>query len=257
VTVRGYGTVLRARGVPVLAVAFLALGVANTMTPVALVLFARSATHSFSTASLVLAASTAGGLLFGPARGRLVDRLGPRDAVLLLALPDIVTDVAFIAGGHAGIGAGLLVALGFIAGAVTAPAGAALRTVWSETLAESASRQAGYALMTMMQETTYIAGPLLAGALIAVWSPTAAVAASAVLSLVGAVAFAAPQAARREPKPTKPGWLPALAGAGIRTVVGTSAAFGCPASRQGRQRCLLGVTLLVALRRGSRQLLMG
>jgi MFS family permease len=70
----------------------LALGIATTMTPVAFVLFARSVTHSFASASLVLAASTAGGLLFGPARGRLVDRFGPRDAVLFLAVPDIATD---------------------------------------------------------------------------------------------------------------------------------------------------------------------
>jgi MFS family permease len=204
-TVRGYAALLRARGAPRIAASFLALGTANTMTPVAFVLFARSATHSFGSASLVLAASTAGGLLFRLARGRLVDRLGPRDAVLLLAIPDIATDVAFIAGGHARIGAGFLVALAFIAGAVPAPASTALRSVWSETLAESESRQAGYALMTMMQETTYIAGPLIAGALIALWSPTAAVAATALLSFVGAVAFAAPQPARRGPKPHKPG----------------------------------------------------
>jgi MFS family permease len=224
--VGGYGALLRARGVPRLAAAFLALGVANTMVPVAFVLFARAATHSFATASLVLAASTAGGLLFGPARGRLVDRAGPRDAVLLLAIPDIATDVAFIAGGRGHAGAGVLVLLAFVAGSVTAPAGSALRTVWSETLAEPEGRQAGYAVMTMLQETTFIAGPLLAGALIAVWSPTAAVAATAVLSFVGALAFALPQAARREPKPVRSGRLPALAGGGIRTVIATAAAFG-------------------------------
>jgi MFS family permease len=224
--VAGYRALLHARGVPRLAAAFLALGIANTMTPVAFVLFAKAATDSFSAASLVLAASSAGGLLFGPARGRLVDRLGPRDAVLLLAIPDVATDVAFIAGGHFRTGAGVLVALALIAGAVTAPAGAALRSVWAETLAGNESRQAGYALMTIMQETTYIAGPLIAGGVIALWSPTAAVAATAVLSFVGALAFAAAPAARREPKTAKPGRLPALSGAGIRTVVATSAAFG-------------------------------
>jgi hypothetical protein len=55
------------------------------------------------------------------------------------------------------------------------------------------------------------------------------VAASAVLSFLSAVAFAAPPSPRHEPKPPKPpraGRLPALAGGGIRTVVATSAAFG-------------------------------
>jgi MFS family permease len=227
VTLGSYAKLVRSRGVPRLAGAFLALGIANTMTPVAFVLFARSVTHSFATASLVLAASTAGGLLFGPARGRLVDRLGPRDAVLLLALPDIATDITFIAGGHARVGAGVLVALASIAGAVTAPAGAALRSVWSETLAGSDSRQAGYALMTMMQETTYIAGPLIAGGAIALWSTTAAVAITAALSFIGAGVFATAQKARRRTSaPNHAGRLPALAGGGIRTVVATSALFG-------------------------------
>ena len=226
-TAGGYTKLLRSRGVPRLAASFLALGIAGTMTPVAFVLFARAATHSFASASLVLAASIAGGLLFGPARGRLVDRLGARDAVLLLVIPDIATDIAFIVGGHARIGAGVLIALAFIAGAVTAPASAALRSVWSETLVESDSRQAGYALMTMLQETTYIAGPLIAGAAIALWSTTAAVAITAALSFIGAVAFATAQkTSKREPKPAKAGRLPALAGSGIRTVVATSAAFG-------------------------------
>lgn len=222
----GYGEVLRTPGVRRLAAAFLALGVAGTMTPVAFVLFARAATHSYGTASLVLAASTAGGLLCGPARGRLVDRRGPRDAVLLIVVPDIATDIAFILGGHARLGAGVLIALAFLAGAVTAPAAAALRTAWSQILVADGRRQTGYALMTMLQETTYIAGPLIAGAIIALASPTAAVAAIAALSFLGALAFALPEASNRPRGERKPSHLPALAGAGIRTVVATSAAFG-------------------------------
>lgn len=226
-TVGAYSKLLRSPGVPRLAASFLALGVANTMTPVTFVLFARFATGSFATASLVLAASTAGGLLFGPARGRLVDRLGARSAVLRLAVPDIATDIAFIAGGHARVGSALLIALAFVAGAVSAPASAALRSAWSELLRDSESRQAGFAVMTMMQETTFIAGPLVAGAVIALWSTTAAVATTAGLSFVGAVTFGTAQkATKREPRPAAAERLPALAGGGIRTVVATSATFG-------------------------------
>jgi MFS family permease len=227
VPVSVYTKLLRTRRVPRLVVSFLALGIANTMTPVAFVLFARSATHSFASASLVLAASTAGGLLFGPMRGRVVDRLGARDAILLLALPDIATDAAFIVGGHAGLGATLLVPLAFVGGAVTAPAATALRSVWSETLADSEGRQAGYALMTVMQETTYIAGPLIAGAVIALWSTTAAVGVTAIVSFLGALTFASAQKSTSRPsRPAPEGRQSALAGAGIRTVVATSAAFG-------------------------------
>ncbi|MGI8715939.1 MAG: MFS transporter [Solirubrobacteraceae bacterium] len=111
---------------------------------------------------------------------------------------------------------------------MTAPAIAALRSVWSQTLDENDSRQAGYALMTMMQETSWIAGPLIAGVIIAFASATAAVATTAVLSFAGALAFAATQAPN-EPASKPPrasGRLPALAGSGIQTVVATSALFG-------------------------------
>jgi len=81
--------------------------------------------------------------------------------------------------------------------------------------------------MTVILESTYIAGPLLAGILIAAWSATAAVATIAALSLTGAVAFAASGAARRHKGMLKrPGRLAALAGRGIRTVLVTAAAFG-------------------------------
>ncbi|MGI8715940.1 MAG: hypothetical protein ACR2NR_22725 [Solirubrobacteraceae bacterium] len=96
-TASGYTKLLRSRGVPRMVVAVLTVGIASTMTPVAFVLFARAATDSFATASLVLAASTVGGLLVSPLRGRLIDRRGAREAVPLLAIPDIVTDIAFIA----------------------------------------------------------------------------------------------------------------------------------------------------------------
>jgi hypothetical protein len=60
--------------------------------------------------------------------------------VLRLAVPDVVTDVAFIVGGHAGIGAALLVALGFVSGATTAPVTAAVRSLRSRALTDDATR---------------------------------------------------------------------------------------------------------------------
>ena len=59
-TVGAYNKLLRSPGVPEAGRIVSGPGVASTMTPVAFVLFARAATGSFATASLVLAASTAG-----------------------------------------------------------------------------------------------------------------------------------------------------------------------------------------------------
>ena len=85
--VSAYGQLLRLPGVARMAGSALVLGIAGTMAPVSFVLFAHRATGSFATASLVLAASTAGGLLAAPFRGRLIDRIGPSAAILRLALP--------------------------------------------------------------------------------------------------------------------------------------------------------------------------
>ncbi|MEO8968782.1 MAG: MFS transporter [Solirubrobacteraceae bacterium] len=223
----GYRRLARAPGVPRLTTAFLALRTSGTMAPVSLVLFAREVTGSFATASGVLAAVTAGGLVLGPARGRLVDRVGPSPAVLMLALPSVATDGLFIVVGHSGAGADALIALGALSGAVTAPAGTALRSVWSDALADAEGRHTAYALMGVVQETNFIVGPLLAGLLIAVFSATVAVAAAAVLNLIGGLLFATSRQARARPgRPPVPGRLPALRGPGIRIVLAAAAGFG-------------------------------
>ena len=132
-----YGRLLRLPGTPRMAASALVLGIAGTMAPVSLVLFAHRATGSFASASVVLAASTAGGLLGAPLRGRLVDRIGPSAAILRLVVPAAATDVVFILAGHAKAPPVVLVAVALVAGAVIAPrrrrCAACGRTCWRPT----------------------------------------------------------------------------------------------------------------------------
>jgi len=223
---RRYTQLLRTPQVPRLAASALALGIAGTMAPVSFVLFAHRATGSFGDASLVFAASTTGGLLAAPLRGRLVDRVGPSAAVLRLAVPSAATDVAFILAGHARLATGVLVALALLAGAIIPPGGAALLSVWSGLLGEIPSRGVAYAVMSVVQEVGFITGPLLAGGIIALWSTTTAVAAAAGLSLAGGLAFASSPAARARGGQKDGDRERLMRGAGLQTVLMTATAFG-------------------------------
>ena len=202
-------------------------GVAGTMTPVSLVLFARHVTGSFAAASFVLGAATVGALTTAPLRGRFVDRFGPSRTLLLLALVTAVVDALFITLGELHAPTATLVLLSLLGGATGPPTGAALRNAWRQLLDDPGDLHAVYALLSMLQEVNFFTGPLLAGLLIAVASPTAAVATAAGLGLAGAILFATSTVARAYPRRREPsGGLGALRSPGLRTVVICSGWFG-------------------------------
>lgn len=226
---RAYRQLLATPGVPWIVVALVLGGTAGTMAPVSLVLFARAATHSFAVASLVLAALTAGRLVTAPWRGRLVDRRGPAWALLALGAPSLATDVLFIAIGRTHPAAAPLVGAAALAGAVSISPWTAVRSVWATLLPDDGRRRTGMALMSVVAEINFFSGPLLGGVLIAVASPTLAIAVSAALGAVGTVMLAGARATRAvaaHPPAPHGGRLPALAGTAIRVLIASAGLFG-------------------------------
>lgn len=185
-----YVHLLRTPGAARLAISSLGVAIATTMIPVSFVLFAREATGSFATASLVLAAYTAGRLLISPVRGRAVDRQGPAAVLRRVVVPAAATDVAFILVGRAHIAGVALICVGLLSGLFTAPAGTAVRSAWARLLPDGPERRTGFALMSVLGEISFFSGPLLAGALISIASTTLAVAVAAVLAAGGSLALA-------------------------------------------------------------------
>jgi MFS family permease len=229
-TLDGYRTVLRTPGIARLSGSGAAVGIAAQGSPVALVLLGREATGSFARAGALLAAATAGGLVFSPARARLVDRRGATRILPLLAVANAAGLVALALAAHRHAPLGLLVALAFAQAACLPPVGAVMRSLWRDLLPDGSARHAGFGLMTVLQEVTFFTGPLVAGAVLALASAEAAVITLAGLALAGTLAFATAPATKAltagEPNAARSSWLGALAMPGMRTVAATAAFAG-------------------------------
>lgn len=166
-----------------------------------LVLAVKDASGSFAVAGTTLALFGATSVVLSPVRAAMIDRYGPRRAlvpmavlyaVLLIALAFVTrqdhigagtTDAAGISGAQVG-------ALAALAGACTPPLGPTMRTLWSQLLPDRRMLQRAYSLDGVAEELILVAGPLLVGVLVVYAEPAAGVAVSAVLVLVGTVALA-------------------------------------------------------------------
>lgn len=193
---------------------------------VAILLYARDHTSSFTAAGLVLAAFTAGALVSGPLRGRQLDRRGFSVALLPLGILSAAFSASIVLAGELDAPAAVLGALAGASGATAPPVGPALRSLWAKLLGGSGQLPAAYALTTMLNEISFFAGPLLAGLLVAVASPAVALIALSGTVLVGTVSFATSPAAREVGVAAQRLRTSPLRAAGVRTVLVTATAFG-------------------------------
>ncbi|MFE4372489.1 MFS transporter [Streptomyces sp. NPDC056835] len=165
--------------------------------PLSLVLAVKDASGSFAVAGTAMALFSATSVLLSPARAALIDRYGPRRALVPMAAlyAVLLAVLAFVtrepAGqGGAGTSGALLGVLAALAGACTPPLGPTMRTLWGQLLPDRRMLQRAYSLDGVAEELLFVAGPLLVGVLVAYADPAAGVAAGAVLVLVGTVGLA-------------------------------------------------------------------
>jgi MFS family permease len=194
----------------------------------AVVLFLREQTGSFSVPGAV-----AGGLALGtgigaPFMGRLVDRLGAR-VLVPLAAANAAGILALLALGHAAAPAAALVAVAVLTGAMYPPSPSVLRARFPELLRSRPDLvPAAYALDSVLLEITFVCAPLIVVAVIALLGAGAALVVSATTVLVGVAAFVwllppdAPPAAGE----AHAGLLGVLRAPGIRTLVLTMLPVG-------------------------------
>ena len=195
----------------------------------AVVLFLRAETGSFSVAGAV-----AGGLALGvgagaPLMGRVVDREGAR-VLLPLAFCNAAGLLGLLAAGSAGAPAVALVALAVVTGALFPPTPSTVRARFPALLRGRPELvPSAYALDSVLLEVMFVCAPLLVAVIVAVVEPAAALVVSAATVLSGVAIFVwalPPELRAGGGRERRVGVLGALREPGIRTLAVTMVPVG-------------------------------
>ncbi len=223
-----YWRILRAPSVAVLIAATTLGRLPAAINGLAVVLFLRQQTGSFAIAGLVAGVLALGSAIGAPLAGRLVDRRGVA-MVIPLALGHAVAVLAIWSLGAAGAPTAAMAAAALFAGASFPPTGAVLRSRWPQLLPEPELLRGAYAFDSVMIEISFVTGPLITAAIVAVAGPEFALGLSACFVIAGALVFLAalpgdhgPSAVGERPS----GVLGALSEPAIRTIVLTTIPVG-------------------------------
>lgn len=189
----------------------------------AVVLFLRAETGSFSVAGAVAGGLALGTGLGAPLMGRLVDRRGTR-VLLPLALGNAGGLLALLALGGAPTPTLALVGTAVATGALYPPNPSVLRARFPALLRDDPRLvRSAYALDSVLLEVSFVVAPLVTAVLVALIDPAAAIVFSAGTVVAGTLVFAAllpgggaPRRGAREG-----GLLGPLRAPGIRTLVVT------------------------------------
>jgi MFS family permease len=221
-----YAEILGKRQVQVVVGASVLAGV-NVGIPLALVLLVQHETGDFASAGAVSACDALARAASGPLRGRLVDLRGQSRTLAPLALISATALLGLVLAARAGAPLPVLIALALAHGATGPPLLSSMRPLWADLVDHPGQLQAAYAVQAIMLELFFIAGPLLAAALIGLGSPALAVVALGACELVGVLLFVATPASRswRAP-PREVGPAGALASAGMRVLILVDVPFG-------------------------------
>lgn len=160
------------------------------MVSLAVLLAVSRATGSYAVAGIVMALFGAASVFLSPLRAALVDRHGPRRALLpMAALYAGLLGTLAAATWRPGAPAAVLGTVAVAAGACTPPLGPTMRAVWGELVTDRRLLQRAYSLDGVAEELLFVSGPLLVGVLVGFAPPAAGVAVSALLVGIGTLAF--------------------------------------------------------------------
>jgi MFS family permease len=175
-------------------------------------------TGSWAVSGVVLSLFGAATVLLMPLRAALVDRHGPRRALLPMSVlyGALLTLLAALAW-RPGAPAAALAGTAALAGCCAPPLGPAMRALWSELMPDEGMSRRAYSLDAVAEELLYVSGPALVGVVLGVAPAAAGILLSAALNVAGTCAFVTSPAmpgprpaVRRERSAPVRGLLPAV-----------------------------------------------
>jgi len=215
-----YRRVLRAPHVLPLELSSVCARLPVGMGAIALVLYVHGATGSFADAGIVAGAYAVGLGITGPFLARVIDRRGPEPVIVPGALLGALGLVAVVVLGHEDAGPLALSAASLLAGAATPPVGGVMRQRIPDLVAPE-DLPTIYAVDSIVLESVFIFGPLLAGAVATTLGAGAAVLAMAAVLALGTIWFdlLSRNAPARREEGGRSGWLGAMGSPALRVLV--------------------------------------
>ncbi|MCI3273161.1 MFS transporter [Streptomyces cylindrosporus] len=161
------------------------------VVPLSLMLAVTRSSGSYAVAGTVMALFSGAAVFLSPVRASLIDRHGPRAALVPMvtayaALLTVLTALIWRPGTASPVVLGAVTAA---AGACTPPLGPTMRAVWGRLAPDRALLQRAYSLDGVAEELLFVSGPLLVGVLVGSASPAAGLAVGTGLMLTGTAAF--------------------------------------------------------------------
>lgn len=159
------------------------------MAVLAILLFIQHVDKSYARAGLASALYVCGIAVVSPLIGRIVDRVGPRLILLILALVYPLALAGLVWAVRDGASTTVLGMAAFAAGAALPPVSSCIRTLVRKLLHDGAQLQAAYSLDSVIMESVFIMGPGIVSVFAAFGWPAGAVGCAALCGMAGAIKF--------------------------------------------------------------------
>src|SRR5579884_1469246 len=169
-----YRSVLEIAGLPRLFASALLARMPQGMDSLAILLVVRDATHSYAAAGIAVGASALATAAAAPVQGRLIDRRGRSRVLAPAAIAQGVVLVLLVLAAHWRAGAGALVVLAALTGALMPSIAPTVRALLRDAIQDPAVRESAYALEAVAQEIIWILGPFAVALMVTVTTPSVA-----------------------------------------------------------------------------------